>query len=353
MSDAVRVLSIDGGGIRGIIPAMLLAEVERRTGKRIWELFSLLAGTSTGGILALGLTKPNDDGQPYSAEDLVGLYEEHGGKIFARSVWHRARAIGNVVEEKYPSGPIEEVLNDYFQDRRLADALSDVLVSSYEIERRLPFFFRSSRARTDPEYDFPMKQVARATSAAPTYFEPAKIDVKSNGVDDYYALIDGGVYANNPTLCAYVEATTTHGRREPTEFVVLSLGTGQLTRRLPYDETKDWGLARWAQPILDVVFDGVSDTVDYQMRQLLTCEDKIDRYFRLQTTLNIGNDDLDDASRTNIRVLKILAEDLIRQQSKALDAVCAQLLTGAPARLLAPELSPLPPPPGIAGRAEE
>ena len=344
MPDSIRVLSIDGGGIRGIIPAMVLAEIERRTGRRIWELFSLVAGTSTGGILALGLTKPGPDGgPPYAAQDLVGLYEEEGGRIFSRSVWHRLHAVGNFAEEKYPAHEIEAVLDAYFGAARLRDALTDVLVSSYEIERRLPFFFRSSRARLDPAYDFPMKQVARATSAAPTYFEPARIDDQSGGDSDYYALIDGGVFANNPTLCAYVEATTTHGRRDPAEFLMVSLGTGQLTRRLPYDEARGWGLARWARPILDVVFDGVSDTVDFQMRDLLTCGDQVDRYYRFQTVLDTGNDDMDDASKTNIRVLKLLAEEIIQQQDQSLGALCAQLTTGAPAHLSHPEGSPLPP----------
>jgi hypothetical protein len=342
MVEPVRVLSIDGGGIRGIIPAMILAEIERRTGKRIWELFSLIAGSSTGGIIALGLTKPLEDGQPYTAADLVGLYETEGEHIFSRAVWHRARAVGNVFEEKYPSTGVEEVLERYFGEARLKDALTDVLISSYEIERRLPFFFRSSRARTKPDYDFLMKQVARATSAAPTYFEPLKIDVKTTGVEDYYALIDGGVYANNPALCAYVEAISTHERRDPTDFLVVSLGTGQLTRRLPYDEAKDWGIARWAQPVLSVVFDGVSNTVDFQMRQLLTCDDPHDHYYRFQTTLNAGNDDMDDASRTNIR-----------DHGKDLTALCAQLTEGIPARVVEPEKSPLPPPPGIAGRPED
>jgi len=347
MAEQVRVLSIDGGGIRGIIPAMILAELERRTGKRIFELFSLIAGSSTGGILALGLTKPNTNGLPYRAQDLVELYEEHGGRIFSRSVWHRIHAVGNIAEEKYPAAEIEAVLNEYFGDARLRDAATDVLVSSYEIERRFPFFFRSSRARTETTYDFPMKQVARATSAAPTYFEPLKIDVQVEGTKDYYALVDGSVYANNPALCAYIEAATTHRRRNPLDFLVVSLGTGQLTRRLPYDEAVGWGLARWARPILDVVLDGVSDTVDFQMRELLASDDQVTRYYRFQTTLNSGNDDLDDASRTNIRVLKLLAEEMIRGSDRELSALCDQLMASLPARIVAPEESPLPPPPAV------
>jgi len=96
-----KVLSIDGGGIRGIIPAMVLAEIERRTGKRIVEMFDLVAGTSTGGILALGLTKPGQDSKPeYSAKKLIDLYEIEGGKIFSIPVWHRVHSGWGLAEEK-------------------------------------------------------------------------------------------------------------------------------------------------------------------------------------------------------------------------------------------------------------
>lgn len=98
-----KVLSIDGGGIRGIIPAMVLAEIERRTGKTTSELFDLVAGTSTGGILALGLTKPGQGGKPeYSAKRLIELYETEGRKIFSIPVWHRIHSAAGVAEEKYP-----------------------------------------------------------------------------------------------------------------------------------------------------------------------------------------------------------------------------------------------------------
>ncbi len=322
MSKRIKVLSIDGGGIRGIIPAMILAEIEKRTKKPISSLFDLIAGTSTGGILALGLTIPNDRGKPrYKAERLIELYEKEGSTIFSRSVWHRIRAIGMLVEEKYPSKGIESVLKKYFGNARLKDALTEVLVTGYEIERRIPWFFKSRHAkdRSKKGYDFPMTLVARSTSAAPTYFEPAQIKIGKS--KDYYALVDGGVFANNPAMCAYVEAMSTHPQAD--DFLVVSLGTGEFTRPLFFDDVKGWGLTQWAQPILSVVFDGVSDTVDYQLKLLLQPNKQ---YYRFQTNLNVGNDDMDDASQTNIRILKLLAEDVIRDNGEILKNLCKQLV---------------------------
>lgn len=321
MPKPIKILSIDGGGIRGIIPALILAEIEKRTGKPVAKMFDLIAGTSTGGILTMALTRPGARGKPrFTAERVVDLYEKEGKRIFSRSIWHRIHAVGNLLEEKYPSKGLEKVLKEYLGATRLKDSLTETLVTAYEIEDRVPWFFARHKARKRPgTHDFPMTQVAHATSAAPTYFEPVKIQTK-NGRDEY-ALIDGGVFANNPAMCAYVEARTLHPKSK--DFLVLSLGTGELTRPLPYKQVKGWGLANWAQPILNVVFDGMSDTADYQLKQLL----RSNRYYRFQTTLTKGSDDMDDASRGNLAVLKSLAEEIIRQESRRLDQLCRQVST--------------------------
>ena len=318
-----RVLSIDGGGIRGIIPAMVLAEIEGRTGRRIAEMFDLIAGTSTGGILALGLTKPGRDGEPeYSANELVELYETEGRNIFSIPVWHRIYSAGGLAEEKYPATGIEKVAREYFGDVRLGEAHKEVLITAYEIEKRGPWFFKRRHA-LDPAKGFNplMREVARATSAAPTYFEPIQLPV---GPEGNLAFIDGGVHSNNPAMCAYVEARKIHPSEN--DFLVVSLGTGELTRVMPYEEVRGWGLAKWAQPILNVVFDGVADTVDYQLRELLSTEEgDARRYYRLQTVLDIGKDDMDDASRTNIVALKAKATEIINNNTAALETLCAQL----------------------------
>lgn len=322
MSKQVRILSIDGGGIRGIIPAMILSRLEERTGKRIAQMFDLIAGTSTGGILALALVKPNLQGQPeFPAERLVQLYEEKGKQIFSSSLWHKFQALGNLAEEKYPTEGIESVLGEYCGQARLSDALTNVLITAYEIEQRFPFLFKSHKAKVNPDYDFYMRDAARATSAAPTYFEPIRITTKDP--IEYFALVDGGVYANNPAMCAYVEAKTLFPQAE--DVLVVSLGTGQLTRSLPYDRVKGWGLASWAKPILDVVFEGVSGTVDYELKQLLPPRDGVKRYYRFQVRLEEGSEDLDNATLENIRKLKLLTEAMLREKAEDLNALCKQL----------------------------
>lgn len=310
-----KLLSIDGGGIRGIIPAMILAEIEERTGQRIAQMFDLIAGTSTGGIIALTLTRDDGRGSPkYSAANLVELYQSRGLEIFSRSFWHGVSSVGGVMQQKYPAEPLEGILTEYLGDTLLEAALTKVLVSSYDIENRSPFFFKSWREET--KY-LMMRQAARATSAAPTYFVPALVMVE----DKPTPLIDGGVFVNNPAMSAYSEAKRVFEGED--QFLMVSLGTGQLTRPITFEEARDWGLAQWALPILSLVFDGVSDAVDYQLRQILGEK----QFFRFQVTLDTANDDMDDASPANLLALKQEAGRLKTSQEDDIARLC-RLLTG-------------------------
>lgn len=323
MPKTVTILSIDGGGIRGIIPAIILNELEKISGKPISQLFDLIAGTSTGGILSLALAKPKstEDLSPaYTAADLINLYEEQGPKIFSSDILHSIIAAGNLLEEKYTHKGIEGVLKNYFAETKLSESLIPVIITAYETERRISWFFKSTKAKLDPSNDFLMRDVARSTSAAPTYFEPHKINVA--GPAGYYSFIDGGVYANNPAMCAFVEAKTMFPEAE--KMILVSLGTGSQSKQLKYDDIKSWGLAKWAQPILNVVFDGVETTIDYQLKQLFGLAN-FGSYYRFQPRLDGLNEAMDKADFENVRALKLLAESVIRDNSSQLFNLANQL----------------------------
>jgi uncharacterized protein len=303
----MRVLAIDGGGIRGLIPALVLAELERRSGRRVVELFDLIAGTSTGGILACALCAPD----PLPASELVSLYQEEGPEIFDRSLFQRIRSADGLLDEKYDGAALDRALERFLGHKRLSESRPDLIVPAYDTALPGPYFFKTAKAREAPaEHDFPLSLVARATAAAPTYFEPVQTGAR--------ALVDGGVFAANPAMCGLAEVLN---RVAPRDVVLLSLGTGQRTNRREFDEVKDWGLARWARPILDVVFDGASDSVDFQLRHVLGDE----RYWRLQIELTLASDDLDDASEDNLARLRGHAGELIEASSATIDAALARL----------------------------
>ncbi len=288
----MKALAIDGGGIRGLIPALVLAEIERRTGRGMASMVDLIAGTSTGGIIACGLAKP----EPMSAEEIAAIYEIDGPKIFDRSALKVITSANGYLDERYESDGLVESLRRHLGDARLTDATTPILLTAYDLEARQAVLLRSD--------DISMVDAAHATSAAPTYFEPVRIGNRT--------LIDGGVFAINPAVFAYIESDTPE--------LLLSLGTGSHTRRLPYEEVKDWGRLEWAEPIIDVVFDGSADAVDTQLQALAG-----DRYVRLQTRLNEASDDLDDASEANFAALRREAEQLIAARDDDIDRVCALL----------------------------
>lgn len=299
-----RVLSLDGGGIRGIIPAMVVAHLERKTGKPACELFDFIAGTSTGGILALGLALQDAEGRPLlAAKRMVALYEKHGADIFEQSLWRKVRSVGGIFEEAYSHEALEGILQQYFDDRTLNQCGIPAMVTSYDIQHRRTVFIKSWH--TD-HASLLCSEAARATSAAPTYFEPANL----SWAEESRTLIDGGVFMNSPAVSAYAEARKLF---PDDDIAMLSLGTGELTRPIPYDEARTWGSALWVMSLLDCMFDGVSKAADHQMQLFLG-----EQYLRLQTPLHYASDDMDDASRGNIRNLKQTARELIKREAGAL-----------------------------------
>jgi len=322
----ITVLAIDGGGIRGLIPAAFLNRLEQETEHCISDLFDYISGTSTGGILALGLglKRPNQ-AKPYTAAELSSLYTAEGGRIFSRSLLHRIGALENLNGPKYPEDGVDEVLRKYFAGMRLRDARTNVLVTAYAIELRCPFFFRSWQAQateTSLTHDFEAWQVARSTSAAPTYFPPNQAQAADGRT---YALIDGGMYANNPALCAWVEA---HDRHPGADILVVSLGTGNENKKVRYDAAKNWGLIGWAPRLIDVIFDGVSDTVDVELDEMLNTGGR-QNHFRFQTDIQGAQQDMDDTNDVNLQSLKALGEKLasgaaFEEVSTRLGAVLAE-----------------------------
>lgn len=321
-----RILSLDGGGIRGILPGQILAKLEEklkaRTGDekvRIADFFDLIAGTSTGGILACALLSPDpeDPARPrFTAQEVVNLYLERGDEIFSVPFFHKVRTAGGTLDEKYPADELEKALNDYFNGLKLSQLLKPCLITSYDIQRRQAHFFTSHDAVLKEGWDFYVKDVARATSAAPTYFDCA--DIKSL-TEISYPLIDGGVFVNNPAICAYAEV---HHKFSVTakQMAILSIGTGYEKKSFDYNQAKDWGMLGWIKPLISIMMSGVSEVVDYQLNEIYHAVKAPDQYLRINTALPITvNPEMDDASRENLMALKELGTETAQKFDSQLD----------------------------------
>ena len=308
-----RILSIDGGGIRGIIPGQILVILEEKlkakTGNaeaRIADYFDLIAGTSTGGILTCAYLTPDKESPSrpkFDAPQVVDLYLKNGGDIFSVSLGHKIRTMGGITDEKYPEAGLEKALEKYFGDTKLSELLKPCLVTSYDIKHRQGHFFTQHDAVKRKGWDYLVKDVARATSAAPTYFECSNV---KSATDVSYPLIDGGVFVNNPTLCAFAEVYNEY-KTAPNQMAILSLGTGYSRKQYDYDKAKDWGMVQWVKPLIDIMMSGVADVVDYQLRQMFEAVGVPNQYLRINTEMPIDvNPDMDDASPKNLQALKEL-----------------------------------------------
>lgn len=350
------ILSCDGGGIRGIIPCVVLVEIEKRTGRPICELFDLMSGTSTGGILSAGLTVPGEGGKPkFRAQDLLELYLNRGKEIFTQpgGIFKGLRSLFNA---KFPEKNIDPLLREYFGDARLKDTLTHILITSYETEHKTPFYFKTSLAREKPDTeDFFIRDVTRSTSAAPTYFPPNRISVKGAGYD-HLSLVDGGVFANNPSLLAYIEAKQMWKKSKgfaelaaetrsaikdaasrdmvanvadddyEAPFLLVSIGTGHTRRPYPYEEARSWGAVKWIQPIIDILMQGVSESVHYQMQYLLpNFTNGNPRYYRLNAQLAAGDSDMDNVSPENLNKLMEYGQKIVKDNDASIDRICRTL----------------------------
>jgi patatin-like phospholipase/acyl hydrolase len=311
-----KILSLDGGGIRGIIPGQVLVRVEQEFEVKIGTDFDLIAGTSTGGILACAYLCPSDNDPQipkFSAEEVVGLYFKRGDEIFDIPTFHKIKTLGGIIDEKYPEDGIEDALKEYFGDTWLKDLLKPCIITSYDIRERKGHFFGQHKA-SDPDFNFKVKDVCRATSAAPTYFECAKILSESN---QDFPLIDGGVFVNNPALVAYAEGreilnNDDGGKATAKDMKILSIGTGHSRKKYNYSRAKNYGMAEWVQPIIDIMMSASADVAHYQLDKIYDTTSNPKQYLRITGDLKAAGVDpeMDNAKPKNLKRLKEFGNQL-------------------------------------------
>jgi predicted acylesterase/phospholipase RssA len=386
MSRPLRVLALDGGGIRGIITARVLAALEARCNKPVAGLFDLIVGTSTGGLLALALAAASEapvedppllaptvirtDAKPeHSAAELLDYYASDAESIFpegpvaalesdrrlfgpggllrawreptrvlGRTAWYAAEAISpakgglrlRLAPEDRRDGPktryyasgLNAALDRYVGERSLRAALTDVIVASWDVSRKEPVLF-SSRSRTGFVTEARMHDVARATSAAPTYFPP--LTLRLPGEDTDRILVDGGLYANNPTLIGYLEGSLLAAPEER-PLVVVSVGTGHPTPATPLT-SRQWKRRRWRgviQAIFDATLTGSAALNDELLRRTLQQQRNF-HYWRFQTDLGPCSSAMDNPRPENVACLRGIADDLVTESDGLFDEIASTL----------------------------
>ena len=317
--DAVRVLSLDGGGVRGIISSMVFLEIVKRTGRPITELFDHVAGTSTGSILACGLTAPHPDdpSKPlHTAEECFATYLGSAKVAMGRDGIREHLHAANLFSPKFHNEGLNRSLREGIGTSLLSEAVLDLTVPAYEIVSRRAMLFSRSDARAHPSHDFRLWEVARASSAAPTFFEPHEMVSRAGG---RHVLIDGGMIANNPSMAAFADIER---RGESRDMVIVSIGTGAASREFGWPEVQHWGVAQWARPIVSLLLDSSSQAIDFELRHVLGRT----RYHRFQLTVPHEAEALDNVTDENIDRLLHLGQQLVKTSDEEIDRVCELLV---------------------------
>ena len=326
----VRILSIDGGGIRGIIPLKVLEYIEKNTGKQIHQLFNIFGGTSTGGIIALGLNALNPETQKvYTAEELIKFYTEDADNIFYS--WNHGSGFG-LFSSQYSPNNIESYLKKKFGETTLLRDLPttencEVTVYSYDLKSNEPFYFNN---RDKVSSSFLIWQAARATSAAPAFFPAFKL--KREEMD--LLLTDGGVYINNPGLNLLIQARKQFPHIKKQSQLLVSLGTGQFSPSR--EDLENAGVANgWVKAIFNIASMGTSAESEYQIFELLEYLDPQvlrdekeyeQRYYRFQKKFE-EDVPMDGKSKKQITRLVQLGDELVKERKNELDQLCATLTT--------------------------
>jgi len=317
-----RILSIDGGGVRGIIPARILQEIETRTGKRTHELFDLVMGNSTGGILALGLVAPDVQGNAkYTAADLVGFYQENAAKIFSASFGRKLQSGWGLWAPKYKRDNLDNILKNVLGNAKLSQTLAPALVTSYSLDQSLPHVWTTYKAKENPLQNYYLYDVAGSTSCAPTFFPPKVIQTPEGKT---LHEVDGGLWANNPELAALPVLKAIGAPLSSQDVLIVSLGTGQTKLSKPAEDMNNAGIIGWLirANLIDIMMSADSEWAEDIIERLYP------HNYRLQVPIKSSLSAMDDSSPKNLKGLVQAAEDYLQQQAAVVTAVCDALKGG-------------------------
>ncbi|MGP1382890.1 MAG: patatin-like phospholipase family protein [Thainema sp.] len=334
-----RILSIDGGGIRGIVAARMLDVIEQQLNQPLREYFDLITGTSTGALIAGSLMVGRSPAQ------LVDLYLARGKEIFPYRSWFSLQRLPLLLKyglsaPKFSDQGLIEVVRSQGLDFPIAAVSPDpqqstkLMIISYDTVRRLPVFFKSWR-HEEWYANVPLWQACVCSAAAPTYFPAQLLQIPIENEVREFSMIDGGVGANNPVACAVAEAirllrsgpiaapkAASSMDRIIDEIKVLSLGTGELERGIPWREVRGWGPIQWAPRIVDVIMDAPADIHRYIAEQIVTkagTEDVYD-YLRLQPELAQKFGAIDNANPAYLQQLLIQTDEYLTAQADQIKA---------------------------------
>lgn len=294
-----KILSLKGGGIKGVRTLVVLRDLESRTGKKCHELFDYITGTSVGAIIASMLASG------YSAQEILNIITEKADNIFSKP-WYRF----GLFRSKYSDQELNLLLFHYLGNKPMFETDCKLLIPTYNLDKRVTKIFKSWDAKVL------LRDVVRASASAQSYFKPHEISG--------YRFIDGGNVINNPSLMAIIEAHDFESAVNKMEkrFTVVSVGTG-VKEQAVKDFKNGGGKLQWAEPTVDILLDEQSQTVDYYLHGISKIVNST--IYQIEPTVKWGSDAIDDASEQNIASLIEDGYQTVKKYGKLLSKIALEL----------------------------
>ncbi|KAF5791767.1 putative patatin-like phospholipase domain, Acyl transferase/acyl hydrolase/lysophospholipase [Helianthus annuus] len=331
----ITILSIDGGGIRGIIPGVILQYLESQLQEldgqevRLADYFDVVSGTSTGGLVTIMLTAPNENNRPmYAAKDIVQFYLDNSPKIFPQVGGPFAgfiKLLKTLVGPKYNGKYLKNLVTSLLGTTKLSQTLTNVVIPTFDIKNMQPVIFSSFQVAREPSMDAQLSDICVGTSAAPTYLPAHQFQ---NG-DREFNLIDGGITANNPSLVAIGEVARQVLKRDPNfpaigplgygQYLLISIGTGTEKQQPLFDAkmAAKWGVLGWlvnqsSAPLIDAFTQASADLVVMYNNTVFEAFESVDNYLHIQDDGLTGDlASVDVATKENLEGLVKAGEGLL------------------------------------------
>ncbi|KAJ0592157.1 putative galactolipase [Helianthus annuus] len=332
----ITVLSIDGGGIRGLIPAIILeyleSKLQEKDGKnaRIADYFDIIAGTSTGGLITAMLTAPNDERRPlFTAQAIKEFYLQKCPRIFPQDCNLFQKMVKSLFGPLYDGKYLHDSIREKLDDIKLGDTLTTVAIPTFDIKKLQPTIFSSYEIEKKPYMNAKLSDICIATSAAPIYLPPYYFETNDDQGKHEFHLVDGGVAANNPTLIAMGEISKQLIHKnvdfpsslDYRRYLVISIGTGECKMdggKYTTEEASKWGLlgwwfnANWSTPLVDILTQASTDMVDIHLSVVFKTLGVEKNYLRIQEDgLERTLSPLDRATDENLKSLMKAGEKLL------------------------------------------
>ncbi len=316
----INVLSLEGGGARGVIELTFLSELEKETGLSVHEIFHLIGGSSAGGVIAAALTLPKDTSVEksqwvprFSAAELLKEFEAQLPNLFQSrfSLW-------GLLGPRYKNIGPREVAETFFGRTTFDQSLTRVMVPAFDLNTDETIIFKSWKSHRNC---FHTTDIVIGTGSAPTYFEPHVMkSIPKNGIPEVrYRLVDGGVSDNDPTQSVIIEAEKLFGRDQ--DHQILSLGTGDVAKSYPYKKYKDGGVLTWVLAIKDLFLDGQRSLTNYSMKHQYGS-----RYSHWSPAITIANHRIDNYAPEALQYYKQATLEMIERKRDEFDHLVDRLL---------------------------